>query len=193
MSHSLPALVLEEAVEVLDELGAWLRLADACPTCATLQGCSHLGRCPLGRVARLRCLLGSVDPQRREDALVALRRERGELGMPAGNRLVPAPSGAAVTPPSVASELPPATLPLLEPGAATRPGVDTAPIRAPLTSPSAHHLGQRVLRLVLLAWRPTRGRRLPRRAVLCLPRELEERGLLAPRPRDVVASKAGAP
>jgi hypothetical protein len=79
VSRSLPGLVLEEAAEVLDDLGTWLRLADACPTCAALQGCSHLGRCPLGRVARLRCLLGSGDQQRLDDALLALQRERGDL------------------------------------------------------------------------------------------------------------------
>jgi hypothetical protein len=98
--RSVPQPVLDEALEVLGELGAWLRLTHACPKCDALQGCSHQAGCPLGRIARLRCVLGSEDPQRREDELVALRRERGERTLE-GDPPLPSSLGPAVTQASV--------------------------------------------------------------------------------------------
>jgi hypothetical protein len=153
-SRSLPGLVLEEAAEVLGELGAWLRLADACPKCAALQGCSHQAGCPLGRVARLRCLLGSEDQHRREDELVALRRERGELVTSAGDRLFPAPLGSAGMLASAPIELPLATPVPLEPGAPTVPDPNTVPTLARATAPNAHVPRRLLLRLL----RRLRGR-----------------------------------
>jgi hypothetical protein len=76
-SRSIPEVVLEEAAEVLGALGDWLRLAPHCPSCLAVWGCSHDARCPLDRVRRLRCLLGSGDEKRRDEELNALRRERG--------------------------------------------------------------------------------------------------------------------
>ncbi len=109
--RNIPQLVLEEAAEVLGDLGDWLRLAPYCPCCLALPGCSHEAGCALSRIARLRCLLGSGDQQRRDEELAALRRERGRPGAPAGDEPVPALSVAGVARAHVASEAP-ATLPL---------------------------------------------------------------------------------
>jgi hypothetical protein len=76
--RSVPQIVLDEAADVLGELGIWVRLSSACPRCGAPLGCTHVAGCPLGRVPRLRCLLGSGDQQHRDDELAALRRERGE-------------------------------------------------------------------------------------------------------------------
>ena len=146
-SRSLAGLVLDEAAEVLGELGTWLRLAHACPTCAARQGCSHLGRCPLRRVARLRCLLGSGDPQRRGEALVALRRERGELAA-AGDRRIPASLGSVVTLTSSVIELLLATSVPLEPGALTVLGETTVSTLATATAPTIPVPPRRMLKLL---------------------------------------------
>lgn len=147
-SRSLAGLVLDEAAEVLGELGTWLRLAHACPKCAARAGCSHLGRCPLRRVARLRCLLGSGDPQRRGEAIVALRRERGELGTSAGIRRFPASRGSAVTLTSSVIEVLRATSVPLEPGALTVPGETTGPTLALAPAPTAPVPLRRMLKLL---------------------------------------------
>jgi hypothetical protein len=119
VSRSILEIVLEEAAEVLGELEDWLRLAPYCPECLALPRCSHQAGCALGRVARLRCLLGSGEQQRRDEELASLRRERGCAAAPAGDGPLPAPLGAAVAPAHIASEVP-APLPLhVEPGAPT--------------------------------------------------------------------------
>lgn len=89
--RSIHQLVLDEALDVLDELGAWLRLAQPCPKCEAPQGCSHEARCPLARVARLRCLLGSGDQRCRDVELAALRRERSESAASTGATIHPPP------------------------------------------------------------------------------------------------------
>lgn len=76
-TRSVPELVLDEAADVLGDLADWLREAPRCPRCMSLPGCSHEPGCALGRVLRLRCLLGSGSELRREEELRALRRERG--------------------------------------------------------------------------------------------------------------------
>jgi hypothetical protein len=81
-SRSIPGLVLAEAADVLGDLGDWLRTAPYCPWCRSLPRCSHEAGCPLGRIARLRCLLGSGDEKRRDEELAALRRERGLVAAP---------------------------------------------------------------------------------------------------------------
>jgi hypothetical protein len=147
-SRSLAGLVLDEAAEVLGELGTWLRLAHACPKCAARQGCSHLGRCPLRRVARLRCLLGSGDPQRRGEALVALRRERAELATSAGDRRLPASTASEMTLTSSVIEVLRAMSVPLEPGALTVLGETTVPTLATATPPTAHVPPRRMLKLL---------------------------------------------
>jgi hypothetical protein len=94
-NRSIPEIVLEEAAKLLGELGDWLRLTPYCPSCLALPGWSHEAGCPLGRVARLRRLLGSGDHRRHDEELVALRRERGWPATPAGDGPSPAPSGSA--------------------------------------------------------------------------------------------------
>ena len=117
-SRSIPGLVLDEAADVLRELADWLRAAPYCPCCLSLPGCSHEAACPLGRVQRLRCLLGSDDEKRRDDELTVLRRERGGVVTSEAGPL-PAPLGSAVAPAHVASEVP-VPLPLrIEAGAPT--------------------------------------------------------------------------
>ena len=147
-SRSLAGLVLDEAAEVLGELGTWLRLAHACPKCAARQGCSHLGRCPLRRVARLRCLLGSGDPHRRGEALVALRRERGELGTSMGDRRFPASRASTVTLTSSVIELLMATSVPLEPGARKALGETTRPMLATATATTTHVPPRRTLKVL---------------------------------------------
>jgi hypothetical protein len=147
-SRSLAGLVLDEAAEVLGELGTWLRLAHACPKCATRQGCSHLGRCPLRRVARVRCLVGSGDPQRRGEALVALRRERGELGTSVGDRRLPASLGAAATLTSTAIELLVVMSVPLEAGARKALGETTVSMLATATPPTAPVPPRHMLKLL---------------------------------------------
>jgi hypothetical protein len=121
--RSVPQIVLDEADDVLTDLGDWLRLAPYCPHCLSLAGCSHEAGCPLSRVARLRCLLGSGDQQRRDDALVALRRERGELSLrdPPGSALTSASAAVDVPVPTSVGAPDPSALPL------ARPLGDTAP------------------------------------------------------------------
>lgn len=82
-TRSIPGLVLDEAADVLGDLADWLRTAPYCPRCMSLLGCSHEAGCPLGRVSRLRCLLGSGDEKRRDEEMTALRRERGCVVTPA--------------------------------------------------------------------------------------------------------------
>jgi hypothetical protein len=77
--HHVPQIVLDEARDVLDDLVAWLRHAPACPVCEAQAGCSHLPRCPLGRVVRLRRLLDGGDQQRRDEEVAALGRERAAV------------------------------------------------------------------------------------------------------------------
>lgn len=173
-SRSLAGLILDEAAEALGELGTWLRLAHACPKCAARQGCSHLGRCPLRRVARLRCLLGSGDPQRRGEALVALRRERGELATSAGDRRLPASLGSAVTLTSSVIELLVATSIPLEPGARKLLGETAVPVLA-----------------TAMATAPTPTARVPPRRMLKLLRRLLER-LCVAQPRRRGARRAFA-
>jgi hypothetical protein len=84
-SLSIPGLVLDEAADVLGDLADWLRAMPYCPRCMSLRGCSHEAGCSLGRVLRLRCLLGSGDEKRRDEELTALRRERGCAVTPAGD------------------------------------------------------------------------------------------------------------
>jgi len=99
--RSVHQLVLDEAIDVLSELAAWLRLAHACPKCEALQGCSHQPRCPLGRVARLRILFGSGDQRRRDVELAALRRERGDSTASTSPTITPSghiDAGASMTP-----------------------------------------------------------------------------------------------
>ena len=105
-SRSIPGLVLDEAADVLGELADWLRTAPYCPSCLSLSGCSHEAGCPLGRVPRLRCLLGSGDQKRRDDELTALRRERGWAVTSAEDGPLPAPLGSPVVPAHAASEVP---------------------------------------------------------------------------------------
>ena len=118
-TRSLPEIVVDETLDVLGELGDWLRLAPACPKCGALQGCSHQAGCPLGRVARLRCLLGSGDQKRRDDELVALRRERGWPGTPEADGPMPALLASAAAPAHAASDVRAATPAYVEPGAPT--------------------------------------------------------------------------
>ena len=118
-SRTIPGLVLDEAADVLGELADWLRTAPYCPSCLSRPGCSHEAGCPLGRVPRLRCLLGSGDQKRRDDELMLLRRERGGVVTSAEAGPLPAPLGSAFAPAHVASEVP-VPLPLrIEPGAPT--------------------------------------------------------------------------
>lgn len=105
-SRSILGVVLDEAADVLGELADWLRTAPYCPSCLSLPGCSHEAGCPLGRVPRLRCLLGSGDQKRRDDELMALRRERGCVVTLAEDGPLPAPLGSAVVPAHAASEVP---------------------------------------------------------------------------------------
>lgn len=168
--RSVPQLVLDEALEVLGELGVWLSLAYSCPKCGVLQDCSHQPGCPLIRVARLRCLLGSGDQQRRDDEFVALRRERGELVTSEGDRPLPASLGSAATLASAAIELPLATPRLL------------------LLMLQQSREGQPWPSLARL----DRTSRIHRRSVIRILRELKERGIIDTRPRDFAAGKAGA-
>ena len=117
-TRSLPEIVVDETLDVLGELGDWLRLAPACPKCGAPQGCSHQAGCPLGRVARLRCLLGSGDQKRRDDELIALRRERGWAGTPEADGPSPVLLGPAMASAHPASEVTAATADV-EPGAPT--------------------------------------------------------------------------
>jgi hypothetical protein len=118
-TRSVPGLVLDEAADVLGELADWLRAAPYCPFCLFLPGCSHEAGCPLGRVHRLRCLLGTGDPKHRDDELMALRRERGAAVMSAEAGPLPAPLGSAVAPADVASDALVPLVPGIEPGAPT--------------------------------------------------------------------------
>lgn len=94
-SRSVPGLVLEEAADVLGDLMDWLRASPYCPRCLSLQGCSHEAGCALGRVARLRCVLGSGDEKLRDEEVVALGRQRGRV-VPPADASSHAPTGAVV-------------------------------------------------------------------------------------------------
>jgi hypothetical protein len=118
--RSVPQIVLDEAAGVLGELAIWVRLSPVCPKCGAALGCTHVAGCPLGRVPRLRCLLGSGDQQHRDDELAALRRQRGER-TPEGD--TPAPSVVA------AAETQTRELPLASARGADQP--EAEPERAP--------------------------------------------------------------
>jgi hypothetical protein len=199
-SRSLPGLVLEEAADVLGELRTWLRLVDACPKCGALQGCSHEAGCPLGRVARLRCLLGAEDQSRRDDELVALRRERGERGTSEENLPFPSARASAGTVANTAVELPRMTPVAFERVEPTARVVRSAPLlvlrdEERCVRPDARGLDPAapIWRLLLLASEPARERtpwpslarlkratRHTRRSVIRLVRDLQARGILTP-------------
>jgi hypothetical protein len=118
-SRSVSGLVLDEASDVLGELADWLHAAPYCPFCLSVPGCSHEAGCPLGRVHRLRCLLGPGDTKRRDDELMLLQRERGGAVMSAEAEPLPAPRGSAVAPADGASDALVPLLPRIEQGAPT--------------------------------------------------------------------------
>lgn len=211
--RSLPGLVLEEATDVLDELRAWLRLVDTCPKCGARQGCSHEAGCPLGRVARLRCLLGAEDQSRRDDELAALRRERGDRGTSEENLLIPSARESVLTAASTVIALPRTTPVPVEGGEPTVRVVRLAPLLAlpdeeRCVRPDVQRLDPvaPIWRVLLRASEPARERkpwpslarlkratRHPRRFVIRLVRDLQARGILVARSHPIATSKSGTP
>jgi hypothetical protein len=59
MMQQIPGFLGREATEILTSLDEWARGLPRCPFCKVLRGCSHVGRCPLGRAKRLK--VGSAD------------------------------------------------------------------------------------------------------------------------------------
>jgi len=114
MMKQIPAFLGREAAELLTSLDEWARGLPQCPFCKALRGCSHVGRCPVGRVKRLEMALRDVETPAREAARVEIERGLGLSRTPsAGPLLLPeAIATAQASPPADVVQLRPQPAPV---------------------------------------------------------------------------------